>query len=189
MSTNNKRKSDTGIGKKMLTIHIANNQRGKWYIGTPRRIIKEKAIVASWVDWFDTTHVDIITTDASKSDINRLTLRYMKEHGIGNVRGGSYSDIILSSKQLSHLNEKLGIPAPEYQCRKCCVVVPTAIGLVRHEGSCHKLIYCKLCGRDGHDALSCFSNRSIDGVVLFDRETNRRLVQLDVILYPTHPVT
>ena len=43
----------------------------------------------------------------SLSELDEIVLDYMEEYGIANVRGGSYSDILLTHGQLEQVEEKL----------------------------------------------------------------------------------
>jgi predicted GIY-YIG superfamily endonuclease len=100
----------------VLSIYILELQENKWYIGKTYKKVKERfqehldGKGSSWTSKYKPIkiHHTIDTCGHVKGaeywQENALTLEYMEEYGIENVRGGSYTNVVLYPEQLRYLD-------------------------------------------------------------------------------------
>ena len=99
----------------VLSIYILKLQENKWYIGKTYKKVKERfqehldGKGSSWTSKYKPIkiHKIIDTCGPDKGaeywQENASTLEYMEEYGIENVRGGSYTNVVLYPEQLEYL--------------------------------------------------------------------------------------
>lgn len=125
-----------------LYIYVLRCAQGKFYVGSSRdpasRILKHKqGGGAFWTQLYPPIET-LSVAPGDTFDEDKITKMKMREHGIENVRGGSYSQVCL----------------PQYTIRMIVYELRTA------SGSCFR------CGRAGHFANKCFAKSSADGHML-----------------------
>jgi hypothetical protein len=99
---------------------------------------------------------------ASKFDEETLTLEFMEKHGINNVRGGSYVQIELPKEQVQEIERKLA--SVNNACFKCGQQGHTVAECGSSSSSSEEEeVVCARCGRDTHDASSCYAKTHVDG--------------------------
>jgi hypothetical protein len=81
-----------------MSVYILQLASGRYFIGTNKDEDNE------WTRSFPIQSI-INTIEESKDSIDIYVKDYMLKHGIENVRGGSYSNIILSIKQVDELEK------------------------------------------------------------------------------------
>ena len=99
----------------VLSIYILKLQENKWYVGKTYKTVKERfqehldGKGSSWTSKYKPIKIhQIINTcgpdkGAEYWQENASTLEYMEEYGIENVRGGSYTNVVLYPEQLRYL--------------------------------------------------------------------------------------
>ena len=99
----------------VLSIYILKLQENKWYVGKTYKKVKERfqehldGKGSSWTSKYKPIKIHhIIDTcgpdkGAEYWQENASTLEYMEEYGIENVRGGSYTNVVLYPEQLRYL--------------------------------------------------------------------------------------
>lgn len=184
--------------KKLYVLKCAND---KYYVGTTIREIKERVeehfsnCGSEWTRKYKPISVveTINICDGSEEDI--WTKKYMRKYGITNVRGGSYSKIILDDYKIKALEDefctaddlcfkcgKSGHFSSEcksniWYCEYCDEEFKTLKLAEEHEKKCKikkskNVGSCKRCGRNGHDISNCYASTDIDGYDISDSDTS-----------------
>jgi predicted GIY-YIG superfamily endonuclease len=152
----------------MFSIYVLLCKDNKYYVGKTHkledRIIEHfKNNGAEWTRLHSPLEVvKVIETDDA-FDEDKWTKRYMKEHGMDNVRGGSYSTIKLSNAQLEMLRAEFR--SVDDLCFRCgesghfinqCPKQRTSGSKSRNT--------CYRCGRTGHWVDQCYAMRDVNGI-------------------------
>ena len=152
--------------------YVLKLRRGKWYVGyTEKGIDRIQAHIdkkgASWtrkyrpVKPIPYTHTlpgknKATSRNKPNSDEDKLTLEWMNEYGIKNVRGGSWHRVKMSSKVEREIRDLLKRT---------------------------KANSCSRCGRSSHQTSKCFASSHANGKKLgnpnrvIDRDTYRSLLE------------
>ncbi len=98
---------------KNLTVYVLKCDMNKYYVG--RSFKYEKRIDqhfagngAEWTKKYTPIDVDKVIQNSDVYDEDKYTLMYMNKYGISNVRGGTYSRLILPDYQIKTLKDQLG---------------------------------------------------------------------------------
>jgi hypothetical protein len=128
------------INNKMKTIYILKLENNKFYVGQTNNLHKrlnqhKNNYGSAWSQKYN--FIELIDSFPSKSDFDEdyYVKIYMDKYGIDNVRGGSYSQIIL----------------PDYQIK----------ALTKEFNS--KNNNCFRCGRNSHFVQDCYAKTDING--------------------------
>jgi predicted GIY-YIG superfamily endonuclease len=127
----------------MEQIYILKLRAGKYYIGKTRNIEKryEEHLTGTGSGWTKKYKpVSLIKTIKSTSqfDEDKYVKEYMAKYGIENVRGGSYSNIVLDENSIAVLEKE-----------------------IRHSNN-----VCMRCGRDTHYIKDCYATTDVDGAII-----------------------
>ena len=127
----------------MEQIYILKLRAGKYYIGKTRNIEKryEEHLTGTGSGWTKKHKpVSLIKTIKSTSqfDEDKFVKEYMAKYGIENVRGGSYSNIVLDENSIAVLEKE-----------------------IRHSNN-----VCMRCGRDTHYIKDCYAKTDVDGAII-----------------------
>lgn len=105
-----------------LSIYILKLQEGKYYIGKSNNVIKRyqqhvEGTGSSWTRKYKPITLEKTVAQQSAFDEDKFVKEYMSEHGIENVRGGSYVADELTQQQIDSL--KAEIWGANDLCNKC----------------------------------------------------------------------
>ena len=131
-------------------VYVLKLRGGKWYVGYTERAIKRvlqhaQKKGAKWTKKY--APVEPIPYSMSEpihteKDEDRITLKLMAEHGIRNVRGGSWCMVDMKA----------------YTVRELKGLIP--------KSTWKKGSRCNRCGRDSHDRSRCYAVTTVDGVTI-----------------------
>ena len=165
------------------TIYILKLKNGKYYVGQTHDVNKRyrdhrNGTGSAWTRTHVPLGIDQVIHHASPFDEDMYLKRYMSMYGIDNVRGGSYSQTVLTDAQKKAIVAELR--TAEGSCMKC--------GRMGHfVETCYartELVYysssssdessedegndtaCFRCGRQGHWISQCYAKRHVNGHAL-----------------------
>ena len=177
--------------------YILKLRRGKWYVGYTEKGIErildhmdEKG--AKWtkkyapvkpIPWNQTPPGKSKAAPKNKpnSDEDKLTLKLMKEHGIKNVRGGSWCMVKMRNKTIRELEglivkKKTKPYANNKTVNRCKGVKKNGDPckqFVRKKGEycqyhsdqkrAKKKVICAKCNRIGHESKDCYAKTKVSG--------------------------
>ena len=106
----------------MTTIYILRLQGGRYYIGrsdNPHQRFRQHVAGngSAWTHKYPPIEITKLVPNASPFDEDRYVKEYVAIHGIQNVRGGSYSSIVLTGEQKRALESE--IRGATDACMKC----------------------------------------------------------------------
>jgi hypothetical protein len=149
----------------MVDIYILKLTNDKYYVGRTNNIDRriEDHISSNGSEWTK-RHLPVVSVDVIKGcdsfDEDKYVIKTMAKHGIDNVRGGSFSRIVLDDKDREIIQRC--IRGAQDTCFKCgssghwaknCKGSKTPISAST----------CTRCGRNNHDLSGCFATYHLDG--------------------------
>jgi predicted GIY-YIG superfamily endonuclease len=96
----------------MEQIYILKLRAGKYYIGKTKNIVKryEEHLTGTGSGWTKKHKpLSLLTTIKSTSlfDEDKYVKEYMAKYGIENVRGGTYSNVVLDANSIAILEKEI----------------------------------------------------------------------------------
>lgn len=97
----------------MTSIYVLRLMQGKYYIGksqNPQLRIKahfDNVKAPSWTQLYPPIETVEVIDNCDDFDEDKYTKKYMDKFGIENVRGGSFSSVVLSSEEINVLKKTL----------------------------------------------------------------------------------
>ena len=93
-------------------VYILKLQNDKWYIGKSdnpeKRFLQHKnGSGSAWTSRYKAVELFKVIENVSPFDEDKFTKEYMSLYGIDNVRGGSYTQIILPNEQIKSIQREL----------------------------------------------------------------------------------
>ena len=136
-------KNDTGasfIQTDMEQIYILRLRAGKYYIGKTKNVDKRWAehtagSGSGWTKKYPPLSLVKSVVSTSHFDEDRYVKEYMEKYGIENVRGGTYSNVVLDANCIAVLEKE-----------------------IRHSKN-----LCVRCGRGTHFVKDCYATTDSDG--------------------------
>jgi hypothetical protein len=124
-----------------IKIYILKLSNSKWYIGKTNNInkrfkqhINNNQIGSSWTDIYKPIKIEK-KINGSHFDEDKYVIEYMAKYGIDNVRGGSFSQLILNNYEKKIINKMIATAKNK----------------------------CYICGKSGHFANKCiFINNKVN---------------------------
>jgi predicted GIY-YIG superfamily endonuclease len=106
----------------MESIYVLQLANGKYYVGKTADVFKrfeqhKGGKGSAWTKVYSPIKILEVRPLTTPHDENNITKDYMKKYGIGNVRGGSYAQVILSDDAHSVLEREFR--GTDDQCIKC----------------------------------------------------------------------
>ena len=131
----------------MVNIYVLQLEKGKYYVGktdhTFRRFNQHvSGEGAKWTQKYAVKDLFEFHKDMVGADENRITLLMMREYGIENVRGGSWTQIKLPKERVKSLKRRIN-------GRKRTKL--------KHNQKCTK------CGRNSHVTKNCYARTHMNG--------------------------
>ena len=127
----------------MEQIYILRLRTGKYYIGKTKNVDKRWAehtagCGSGWTKKYPPVSLVKSVVSTSQFDEDRYVKEYMEKYGIDNVRGGTYSNVVLDANCIAVLEKE-----------------------IRHSNN-----LCVRCGRDTHFVKDCYATTDSDGEVI-----------------------
>ena len=115
-------------------VYVLELQSGKYYVGHTTNLQKRvtehfsPAGGAAWTRLYHPTKVMEIHEGKDKVDENAMTLRYMQQYGIPNVRGGNYVQVTLEKDpvELESGNPCFGCGSKDHMIKDCPTSLPSS---------------------------------------------------------------
>ena len=131
------------VKNNMEHIYILKLKEGKYYIGKTKNIEKRwnehlSGEGSAWTKKYKPTFLMKIIVSTSYFDEDKYVKEYMAKYGIENVRGGTYSNIVLDDNSILVLEKE-----------------------IRHSQN-----LCTRCGRNTHFIKDCYANTNSDGAII-----------------------
>jgi predicted GIY-YIG superfamily endonuclease len=141
----------------MEQIYIIKLEKNKYYIGKTRNIEKrwEEHLTGNgsgWTKKYKPTSLITTIKSTSQFDEDKYVKEYMAKYGIDNVRGGTYSNIVLDANSIAVLEKEIW----------------------------HSKNLCTRCGRDSHYIKECYAKTDVDGTII-DEATDKKKKDKPVI--------
>lgn len=158
----------------MEGVYILALTNGKWYVGRSADIYKRieqhrSGYGSEWTKLYKMIRVQEIIATNDPFDEDKYVKKYMLKYGIDNVRGGSYSQLIIPDYQLQALDAEFR--GTSDQCFNCGETghfkryCPNRIdsNMKGSNISTSSVTQCLRCGRNSHTIDSCYAKTDIDG--------------------------
>lgn len=164
-----------------MIVYILKLVNNKYYIGKTENLkirlsTHLKGRGSKWTKLYNPLTLVEKISNADKFDEDKYVLKYMEKYGINNVRGGSYSQINLSTIQ--KINIKAQIANATDSCFNCGETnhfikkCPNII--IEHNSDSDNTMsdseydlelndICYRCGKNGHHLNDCYSKYNING--------------------------
>lgn len=164
-----------------MRLYVLELQGGKYYVGQTKNLQKrfQEHVDGDGSVWTRKyAPIAIVSSVALDGALHedRVTKELMLEHGIDNVRGGSYCRIDLDDGQYSTLTTELRSATgtcfecgrPGHFAAQCPAKREYAKPGKRKRASKSTRDSCLRCGRSGHSADTCYAKTDADGDLLSD---------------------
>ena len=127
----------------MEQIYIIKLEKSKYYIGKTKNVDKrwEEHLTGNgsgWTKKYKPTSLVKTIKSTSQFDEDKYVKEYMAKYGIENVRGGTYSNVVLDDNSIAVLEKE-----------------------IRHSKN-----LCTRCGRDSHFIKDCYATTDSDGIAI-----------------------
>lgn len=137
----------------MVYIYVLILQQNKYYIGktsNPQYRIEDHVNLqgSAWTTKYRPINIHQLIPDCDDFDEDKYTMKYMKEKGIENVRGGSFCEINLSVENYNTIQKMIN-------------------------GSTDK---CFKCGIDGHFASNCYAKTKVNSNVIDNKAVDNEVI-------------
>ena len=151
----------------MGQLYVLKLRGGKWYVGYTDRSSMDRILEhiekkgAKWTKAYPPLKKGYLhnftTPGKTREDEDKRTLYLMKQHGIENVRGGSWCMVKMRKKTVREL-EAL-ISNPKSSAKK-------TVKKKVQKSKPKKGQVCGRCGRDSHNRDRCYATTTVDGVTI-----------------------
>ena len=163
-------------------LYVLKLRGGRMYVGSTGNLAKrvgqhKKGTGSAWTRRFPVQSV-VSATLVAKAAVHAMetatTKQMMGQHGVHMVRGGAFSEMVLSdatvevlSRELRHDgNRCFSCGGTGHYVQRCPEKAVVAAGARVRPGA-----RCSRCGRANHAEEDCFASTSVDGEPLFDADS------------------
>lgn len=146
-------------------IYVLSLENNKYYVGStkaPSKTSIEEHFKGNGNEWTNSNKpIKVLEEhDGDSFDEDKYVIKFMSDYGIDNVRGGSYTGIVLTLEQ--HVAAYKAINHANNVCLIC--------GIHGHKMDNCTTLMCFRCGRNSHLASECYAKTHalggrIDGCV------------------------
>ncbi len=153
----------------MGQLYVLKLRGGKWYVGYTERSSMDRITEhiekkgAKWTKAHPPLKKGYLhnftTPGKTREDEDKRTLYLMKQHGIENVRGGSWCMVKMRKKTVRELEALISKPKPKSSAKK---TIKKKVQKSRPK----KVQVCGRCGRDSHNRAGCYATTTVDGVTI-----------------------
>ena len=151
----------------MGQLYVLKLRGGKWYVGYTDRSSMDRITEhiekkgAKWTKAYPPLKKGYLhnftTPGKTREDEDKRTLYLMKQHGIENVRGGSWCMVKMRKKTVRELEALISKPKPKSSAKK-------TIKKKVQKSKPKKVQVCGRWGRDSHNRAGCYATTTVDGV-------------------------
>lgn len=141
----------------MCEIYVLKLESGKFYVGKTSNVAKRfrehltgyKS--SSWTRKYKPILIEKVYHDAHPLDEDKVTVQYMMNHGVENVRGGPYVSIKLPDETKRHILQRIRMASD------LCVRCGSDSHFVMECGQDHNnnTVGCRKCGSEHHFTEDC----------------------------------
>jgi hypothetical protein len=167
-----------------ITIYVLKLKYGKFYVGKTSDVVTRvfehfaqdaSSKASSWTSKYSPISIEDIIENCDDFDEDKYTKIYMAKYGIQNVRGGSYTQIVLREDQIDHLiTEIRGAHNACYFCGSDAHYINDCPRLYMSNAKQKPLVnkpkYCNRCGRYGHWDVECYARSHANGRILYNKK-------------------
>ena len=149
----------------MGQLYVLKLRGGKWYVGYTDRSSMDRILEhiekkgAKWTKAHPPLKKGYLhnftTPGKTREDEDKRTLYLMKQHGIENVRGGSWCMVKMRKKTVRELEALISKPKPSAK---------KTVKKKVQKSKPKKVQVCGRCGRDSHNRAGCYATTTVDGV-------------------------
>lgn len=152
----------------MVNIYVLELTGGKYYVGKTNHTLQRfnqhnSGSGAKWTQKYKVIDLHAYHKDMKDSDENRITIQMMKQYGVRNVRGGSWTKVNMSDKEISNLESKIKGRRRKVKRR------PRRA--------------CSRCGRTSHSVNACYARFHANGKSL---ERKKRVSEKEISNFLKH---
>ena len=149
----------------MEQIYIIKLEKSKYYIGKTKNVDKrwEEHLTGNgsgWTKKYKPTSLVKTIKSTSQFDEDKYVKEYMAKYGIENVRGGTYSNVVLDDNSIAVLEKE-----------------------IRHSKN-----LCTRCGRDSHFIKDCYATTDSDGIAIAGLKKESPVVEIKGNNKPSYSV-
>ena len=139
--------------KNMVNIYVLKLEGEKYYVGKTNHTFQRfnqhaTGSGAKWTKKFPVVDLHAFHPNMKDSDENKLTIQMMQNYGVKNVRGGSWTKVDMTDREIQALENKVSLRKKTRNYRK------------------KSGMFCTRCGRTSHNFESCYARFHADGSVL-----------------------
>ena len=139
--------------KNMVNIYVLKLEGEKYYVGKTNHTFQRfnqhaTGSGAKWTKKFPVVDLHAFHPNMKDSDENKLTIQMMQNYGVKNVRGGSWTKVDMTNREIQALENKVSLRKKTRNYRK------------------KSGMFCTRCGRTSHNFESCYARFHADGSVL-----------------------
>ena len=143
----------------MFNVYALRLKHDKFYTGSTKKNVLERfeehinGSGSEWTNLYEPLEILEVIENADSFDEDKLTKKYMSLYGLENVRGGSYTSLILPYFQLKALQMELSTSGN--RCFKCHQVGHYVNDCCQSKITNNYTNKCSLCKATNHNVNNC----------------------------------
>lgn len=145
------------VSKVVVNIYVLKLEDERYYVGKTNRTFQRfnqhaTGQGAKWTKKYPVVDLHAFHPNMRDQDENKVTIQMMQKYGVKNVRGGSWTKVKMTEREVRALESKISVRNNAKKRRQ------------------KRGMHCTRCGRSSHNLKTCYARFHADGSVL----TNRR---------------